>query len=187
MVDDRSASNDLQRQAELTVSDLWRFYDEHAAQARQHETLRSSVTATLSGVAAAVVGFAGVNGIERADLLPGATVILLGVLGIALSIKHYERNQFHVAVLSETRKDIDSARAQTTFKPRLTRAIRKEAKEVHARKFTLRLGLRTKAETNVPVDGQSPWVSVPLHLLWLLLPALVAVIGVIVCVLALMA
>jgi hypothetical protein len=31
-----------------TVGNLWRFYEEHASQARQHENLRATVTSILS-------------------------------------------------------------------------------------------------------------------------------------------
>jgi len=90
----------------VMIDDLWHYYDEHATQARQHENMRATVTSTLAGIAAAVVGLAGVGGLTVADLPAGLVVIVLSGLGVALSIKHYERNRFHTKVLSEVRQEI---------------------------------------------------------------------------------
>ena len=47
------------------VGDLWHFYDEHGAKARQHENLRATVSGTLTAIAAAVTALAGVGGLTR--------------------------------------------------------------------------------------------------------------------------
>src|SRR5687767_975537 len=88
------------------LDDLWHYYAENAAQARQHEDLRASVTSILAGFAAALVGFAGIGGLEPSDIPAGVLVWIIGVLGALLSLKHYERNRFHVEVLGVIRKQI---------------------------------------------------------------------------------
>lgn len=89
------------------VDGLWRFYEEQAMQVRQHENLRASVTSTLAAISAAVVALAGIGGLSPSDIPAGFVVVLLGALGIALSLKHYERNRFHAAIMGKTREEID--------------------------------------------------------------------------------
>jgi hypothetical protein len=163
------------------IDDSWRFYGEHAEQARQHETLRASVTSTLSAVAAAIVGLAGVGGIERGDVLTGATVVLVGLLGAALSVKHYERNRFHTTVMRVTRDEISALRAGRAQPSRPTSELRGLAETEHARDFSL-FERRRHA-----VVSRSLWVPIRLHLLWMALPLLIALVGAVIIVLALLA
>ena len=145
------------------ISDLWRFYDEHAAQARQHETLRAGVTTILTGFTATMVGIVTRDGFNRADILPGALIIALGLIGIALSVKHYERNRFHTKVLKVTREEIARLRGD----PRVsTHALRKQARKEHAD------------------ETSSMLVRTRLNRLWLALPILIVVSGIVVVVLA---
>jgi hypothetical protein len=149
------------------ISDLWRYYDEHALHARQHEDLRAKATSTMTAIAAAMVGFAGVNGIGSEDVTAGVMIVLVSMLGSALNIKHYERFKFHSKVLGECRKEIDALRATKDFPLRTTNDIRRQANEEHAAEFTV-LGKK----------GPSPWVGgVRLNLLWLGLPLTVGLIG----------
>ena len=60
------------------VGDLWHFYDEHGAQARQHENLRATVSGTLAAIAAAVTALAGVGGLTAADVPAGLVIIIIG-------------------------------------------------------------------------------------------------------------
>src|SRR4051794_17229166 len=96
-----TSNQDQSQHVEAAIGSLWHFYDEHAVQARQHENLRATVTGTLAAIAAAVVGLAGVGGLTRADVPAGVVVVLLGVIGMGISLKHYERNRMHVKVLYE--------------------------------------------------------------------------------------
>jgi hypothetical protein len=151
--------------SEESISDLWRYYDEHAAQARQHEALRATVTTLLAGFAATMVGIAAPGGFEHADILPGLLIIALGLLGALLSLKHYERNRFHVTVLEVTREKITDLRRDTApdAARMSTQAIRDEATARH---------------------GSSALVRARLYLLWLALPAVIVISGVVVVVLA---
>jgi hypothetical protein len=154
------------------VGDLWRFYDEHAAQARQHENLRATVTSTLAGIAAAVVGLAGLGGLHPADIPAGIVVTLLGVLGVGLSTKHYERNRFHTMILKAIRDEVDETQASHRGGVRDTRSIRDEGVDRHRQDFRV---LGSKPD--------SRWIGVRLHLLWLGLPFGISLAGILVIVL----
>jgi hypothetical protein len=156
-----------QKSSELdrVVSDLWRFYDEHAAQARQHETLRATVTSILTGFAAALVGFAGIGGLEPSDVPAGVFVVLIGVLGALLSLKHYERNRFHVQVLAAVRREIDRLRPTPERVAASTGDLRKVATGEH------------KAEFSQKVKYGSLLVQLSLFQLWVALHLAIAAVG----------
>lgn len=163
-------------QTDDALRDLWHYYDEHAAQARQHEDLRASVTSIMAGFAAALVGFAGIGGLRSSDTPAGVLVILIGALGALLSLKHYERNRFHVRVLGEVRKEITRLRAHPDSKPLSTSTLRQNATTEHVKEFRLR---RTEPKLGT-------WlVRTSLFQLWVALPLAIAADGVVVVVLAL--
>jgi hypothetical protein len=125
----------LSDEGATTISNLWRFYDEHASQARQHETLRANVTSTLAAIAAAIVALAGVGGLSRADVPAGLVVVLFGALGIALSLKHYEHNRLHTKIMHEIRTHIDSAVGPDAQPSQSTVRIREAGKTKHNATF----------------------------------------------------
>ena len=94
----------------VEVADLWHFYDEHATQARQHETLRATVTGTLAAIAAAVVTSSGIGGLSMADIPAGFVLIVVGALGVALNVKHFERNRWHAEVMWTVQQEIERLR-----------------------------------------------------------------------------
>ena len=166
------------------IDDLWRFYDEHADQARQHETLRATVTSILAGFSAALVGFAGVGGLERADAPAGALLIVFGLLGAPLSLKHYERNRFHTTVMGTVRSEIQTLRANPRHRPTSPGALRQRAEHKHEGEFSLRRRAR-RSSTPKP-ERLAPWlVRVRLAHLWAALPLAIAVVGVVVLIAAL--
>ena len=143
---------------------LWRYYDEHASQARQHEQLRAAVTSALVGVTGAMIALAGVGGLTLADIPTGVAIVAIGGLGVLLSLKHYEQNRFHTTVMGETRKEID-ALARSGSGGRSTADIRRQAKRDHS--------------------DEHKWLSkLRLHGLWAALPGGLALLGLIVIVLA---
>jgi hypothetical protein len=162
-----------------SIEFLWRYYEEHAAQARQHETLRASVASILGGIGAAVVALAGTDGMTRTDAFAGVVVIALGILGAALSIKHYERNRMHTRIMGEIRDEISALQQKPELGPRRTGAIRAAAEKYHNKTFTLferRSDCGRKSEENTV--ARSRWVRLRLHTLWLLLNLFVALVGV---------
>ncbi|MEU0189799.1 hypothetical protein ABZ250_08075 [Streptomyces afghaniensis] len=163
---------------------LWRYYEEHAAQARQHENLRATVTGTLSAIAAAVVGLAGVGGLSKADIPAGVVVIILSALGVALSIKHYERNRMHTEILGEIGKEIDQSEQDPAIKVRSTRELRKAGRKQHKKEFSVLRRPESAASERSP-RARSPWVDrVRLHILWLGLPVGIGLTGVVVIILS---
>jgi hypothetical protein len=162
----------------VAVSNLWRYYDEHATQARQHETLRASVTSTLAAISAAVVGLAGIGGFNSADVPAGLVVILISALGVALSLKHHERNRLHYRLLKEIREEIDKA-SQGTQSIRSTGDVRQVAENDHNSNFSV---WRRRL---APQLAGSQIVRARLHLLWACLPLGIGVVGVLIVALAL--
>ena len=166
------------RRTDQTIPSLWKYYDEHASQARQHENLRATATTILSGIAAAVVGLAGLGGLDRADIPAGLVVVLLALLGVALSLKHYERNRLHTDILDAVRDEIDRLDEDDAATPHCTKQIRREAVQEHNTSFTVLKGSKRKG------NFASPWTKVRLHLLWLGLPSAVGVVGALLVILA---
>ncbi|PAZ17136.1 hypothetical protein CLM62_03885 [Streptomyces sp. SA15] len=150
---------DSDKQMEAALTSLWAYYDEHAAQARQHENLRATVTSTLAGIAAAVVTLAGVGGLSKADILTGVVVIILSVLGFALSFKHYERNRMHTEILGQIRGRIDQLHDQSVTGWVRTEALRDAGKKENKKKFPRLKRIR-------------------LHILWLGLPMAIGLVGI---------
>ena len=166
-------NDDGVEQRAAAVADLWRFYEEHAAQARQHEDLRGTVTSILTAIAAAVVGPSGLGGLDNSDIPAGLVVVILSGVGVALSIKHYERNRFHSAVLAEARRDIDRLQQGNRAGARSTNEIRDQAKADHEKRFSILARSKPRKRQSL-----SPWPSkVRLHLLWLGLPLGIGIIG----------
>ena len=153
------------------VGDLWRFYEEHASQARQHENLRATVISILSSIAAAVVALVGVGGINPADIPASVVVVLLGLLGIALGIKHYERNRMHTKIMKAVRDEITRLGQVSSARPKSTGEIRDEAELLHNEMF-----LAWPWPRQERLYGTF-WTRVPLHILWLLLPLAIAILG----------
>ena len=87
---------------------LWKFYDEHAAQARQHENQRERMTNIILIVAGALIGFLSASSSATIySFISSLALIPLGLFGWAFSSKHYERNHYHRAILSKIRDAID--------------------------------------------------------------------------------
>jgi hypothetical protein len=159
------------------VADLWHFYDEHAAQARQHENLRATVTSTLAAMAAAVTALAGVGGLSAADVPAGLVIMIVGGLGVALSLKHFERNRFHAAVMFQVQSEIERLRATVLHDPAGATQLWEAAKKAHDQDFSI-----WKKSPSQKL-GRSPWVRVRLYLLWAGLPLGIGLVGVVVVVL----
>ncbi|QGQ19271.1 hypothetical protein GC089_08550 [Cellulomonas sp. JZ18] len=164
----------VDQDTEAAIADLWRFYEEHAEQARQHETLRASATSVLAGIASAVLAFVGVDGINRSDVPAGLAVVLVSTLGVVLSLKHYERNRMHTAVMKATRDEIETLR-RSGGRGRSASAISAKAVAQHDRDFAV-LRRRHQARSRV--------TRARLHLLWAALPGGIGVVGVVVVVAA---
>ncbi len=79
------------------VEILWRMCNEDFTQARQHETLRASMTTVGAMVSAAAAGFITFDDkLALHDLPLACFVMALGMFGALFSAKHYERWDFSV-------------------------------------------------------------------------------------------
>jgi len=169
--------NEAEDTTDAIVADLWHFYDEHATQARQHESLRATVTGTLAAIAAAVMALAGIGGLSAADIPAGLIVVLVGVLGVALNLKHFERNRWHADVMWAVQAEIERLRAPRLAAAQPMSVLWRTTKETHAAEFSVRRrGDRL---------GESKLVDLRLYMPWVWLALGIAIVGVLMIVLSL--
>lgn len=140
---------------------LWRFYQEHCAWERHHETQRSSATNLVLVVAAAVLSLVTINkSIDLSDLPLTIFLIVLGLFGSILSLKHYERFKRHQTLAETYRKALDEDIPEAQI-----------------------LSLRSKAENRHTDDYRATYCSWihrwRLHWLWIGLHLAVAVTGIV--------
>ncbi|MBM2623097.1 hypothetical protein JIG36_47115 [Actinoplanes sp. LDG1-06] len=159
------------------VADLWQFYEEHATQARQHESLRATVTGTLAAIAGAITALAGVGGLSVADVPAGAAVVIISGLGVVLSLKHFERNRFHVQVMKQVQREIERVRDSINASPRPLSELWNAAKRTHREDFAIKVWKKKDDPSG------SVWIDTRLYILWAGLPLGIAVVGVLVIVL----
>jgi hypothetical protein len=118
---------------------LWKFYDEHASQARRHEEHRERMTSLVIVLAGALVALIGQSRFAFYSLPAAATIVLLGIYGWLFARKHYERNQLHLSTLRELRTEIDSELAhgdpQGRGESRSLTALRNAADKRHYDEF----------------------------------------------------
>ena len=85
----------------------WRMYAENCTQGRQHETMRATLTTLISAIAAGALGLVKLESPSCSQLPLTALVVLLGLFGILVSRKHYERYALHMHRASHYRRRID--------------------------------------------------------------------------------
>jgi ABC-type bacteriocin/lantibiotic exporter with double-glycine peptidase domain len=110
---------------------LWRMMNEHMTQARQQETLRSSMTTllvTLSGALVALVTFD--RQLTPSDLPAACLQVFLGVFGVLFSAKHYERFNFHISRVRTFRAELEKRLAGVDW-----RELRAAADKYHDERF----------------------------------------------------
>ncbi|UYN95663.1 MAG: hypothetical protein KIT25_01560 [Enhydrobacter sp.] len=137
-------------------------------QARHHETERSSFTNAGLGFAGAIATVAASAGQGGTPLLVGGiAVVFLGVFGLVLSLKCYERNRFHVKVFELARKAIDTALAGGTPPPSLTE-IRAAAELEHRAQFRTLYSAPRSSSSGASKARPSWLVGLRLNRLWLI-------------------
>ena len=129
-------------------------YKEHRTQARQHETLRSSLVAFTGAAAGAVLGLAGAGGADKTfKLAAAAFLVLMGTFAALMAYKHYERFRYHTTLAKEFDKRLISLSDKIVHLENYD-----ELKAKHVKRFG--------------------WVvEARAHLGWILFPALIAVLG----------
>jgi hypothetical protein len=101
------------------------MYEEHAEHARQHETLRGAVAGF---VIALVAGLLAVG--EHHPFKVGVAIAVLGLLGLLLNEKHYERYCLHNAILRFYRKSLEQGLSNKDLS-----GIRTAGEKSHNKKF----------------------------------------------------
>ncbi len=86
---------------------LWRVYQEHCAWERHQESQRSSATNLVLVISGGVLSVVTVNGIKLSDLPLTAFLVVLGLFGALLSLKHYEQFGRHQALAKTYRKALN--------------------------------------------------------------------------------
>ena len=159
---------------------LLRFYEEHAAQARQHEDHRERFTNLLLILCAAAIGLIGSQPDGWLALVAAGTLVILGLFGRLFSLKHYERNRLHATFMKWARDAIDSELGLAPD-PELDKLslgqLRSKAKAMHYQDYPHRDRLA------VPPPAWTARRSV--HEFWAGIPTLVAMVGVVILVLLL--
>lgn len=115
---------------------LLRFYEEDAAQARQHESQRERFTNLFLAISAGAIALIARYPDERVSVITALFLIAFGVLGALVSLKHYERHRYHRMVMRGTRDAIDRELEESDGpEPRgpSLGQIREESKEEHVK------------------------------------------------------
>jgi predicted membrane channel-forming protein YqfA (hemolysin III family) len=135
---------------------LWRLYQEHCAWERHQEAQRSSATNFVLVVAAAVLSIITINkSTDITDLPLTIFLVLLGVFGVILSMKYYERFARHQTLAGAYRVALDQEIPEAQIL-----GIRSEAERCHTDNYRLMHKWR-------------------LHWLWIGLHVAVALMGVV--------
>ncbi len=117
------------------------YYQEHAEQARQHESQRERMTNIVLAIAGALIGVVTFAELALWSLPAALAIAALGIYGLLFAQKHYERNRYHVYILREIRKEMDYAsdivpRPEGLPEKRTLEQIREAGVRSHYKKFT---------------------------------------------------
>src|SRR5215217_4424192 len=175
-----NGNKDLQLQKDI----LWSLFEEHRAHARHTETLRSTVVGMLILASTALVTLATYDKkLNSWDIPPALLLITFGILGFLFGIYHTEKIVSHKAKAIEYGKELD----KTILMP-LTGAQLIEDIDDRTRKKLSKPTENPEADTyktyvnrlvRYVVDTSEDVEIRPSLLLWSMLPALIAVIGLI--------
>ncbi len=80
-----------------TIDVLLHFIEENWTQARQHENQRATISNLIIIIAAALSGVVTQKGFKKDSLPLTVLLIILGVYGVIVTAKLYERSQYHLS------------------------------------------------------------------------------------------
>jgi hypothetical protein len=118
----------------------FRYYEEHALQARRHEEQREKATAIVLTIAGFLIGFVTFAKLSRSALPAAISIILLGIYGYLFAWKHYERSRMHTAVLRRVRTEMEKMIDGRNPNPRTLTQLREEAEDAHNKEFVWTIG-----------------------------------------------
>ncbi|MEX0409463.1 hypothetical protein ABGN05_27865 [Aquibium sp. LZ166] len=83
------------------------LYRTEIEQGRHHEILRSNISSYLNGFAAALIAAISFqDSIDKQDIPLGSLLLALGIFGIVVNLKHYERFRKHVDRAGAYRREL---------------------------------------------------------------------------------
>jgi len=166
------------------IETLLHMYEEHAAQARQHEDQRERMTNLVLLISAALVGLIGHSQFALSSLPAAVLVAFLGFYGTLFSLKHYERNRMHTKIMAAFRRELDRELSCVSnginaleSRPSLS-SIRERARNEHYNEFSWLGGLNWTGEKTEQSVYKSRIVRWKLYRFWAGLPFIIGSIGV---------
>lgn len=162
------------------MANLQSYYDEHAAQARQHEGQREAMTNIVLGVAGLLVGLVTFGDLSPWSLPAALTMAALGVYGFFFSGKHYERFRFHTTIMSKIRAEMDRLEGAPNDTARPLAVLRNEGAREHYAEF---VWPKLRGPGSSLQAGAKSWIARQrLHLFWDGIHVVIAVLGIALCV-----
>jgi hypothetical protein len=154
------------------LDSLWKFYEEHASQARAHEDQRERLTGLLLTIAGALIAFfGGEKATSFAVQVTGAgLLVVLGIYGYFFSLKHYERNRFHTEIMGTIRSEIDQEISSPGKSDATLGSLRETGEKNHYEAFP-------RPRKQVQICAKSPLARIPLNQFWAYVPLFAALVG----------
>lgn len=160
------------------MEELKNYYNEHAAQARQHENQRERMTNIILSICGVLIGLATFGELSIWTLTASISIIILGCFGFAFAGKHYERTKFHNAIMSEIRKEIDKISIDKNAKRKSLSAIRKAGAKKHYSKFVwINIFTRNRKKKQANLKHKSIIARFRVHHFWESLHLIIIILG----------
>lgn len=160
------------------------YYNEHAAQARQHEDQRERMTNIILSISGVLVGLTTFSELSIWALSASLPIMLLGIFGFFFAGKHYERAKFHTAIMKEIREEIDRVSLDKKTNRMSLSKIREAGSCNHYSKFVwinIFSLKKEKVEKNMEyvckMRSPSTIAKCRIHIFWEFLHILIAILG----------
>lgn len=154
---------------------LENYYNEHAEQARQHESHREKMTNIILGVAGVLIGLITFTELALTSIPAALTLIALGIFGYLFAGKHYERNRFHTTIMKHVRSEIDRCNSDADAVPAALSELRASGEKEHYEKFKWP---RFRGTRSQPQSTATSWIARQrLHPFWEAIHILIACVG----------
>jgi hypothetical protein len=124
---------------------LQSYYDEHAAQARNHEGQRERATNLILSIAGLLVGFVTFAKLSLWSLPAAICVVLLGIFGFVFAGKHYERFRYHTQIMEAIRLEIERvSNHHPKITPKSLSDLRSDGEDNHYEVYLAKLSREQK-------------------------------------------
>jgi len=158
------------------MDELESYYNEHASQARQHENQRERITSIILTVATILTGFITANALSSLAIIASISVSLLGMFGFLFAGKHYERSNFHTAIMKQIRNEIDRFSLNKEGGRASLQSLRAKGEQEH---YTHFVWPKFSGTDSVAQKNAKSWIARQrTHVFWEMLHILVFLIGI---------